>query len=417
MRGTFAVIDTAAIQGNVAAIRAVLRPGTQMLVAVKAGGYGHGALQAATAAIAGGADALGVASLEEGMELRHAGIRVPILVFGRVPATRLEVAAREQIAVTLTSDWSREDIPRCTPALQVHLKIDTGMGRLGFRDVDDALRMARWLKSRSDLDLCGLYSHLACADDLESSHAEGQAERFRAVVARFQQEGLCPALVHLTNSAGTLRESAWHYDMVRVGVSAYGLPPSPDFPMPVKLEQALHLYAVVQRLAWIDIRETVGYGAAFTANRRTRVATLPIGYADGYQRALSNRGTVLIRGRAVPVIGKVCMDQMMVDVTDLRDVTVGDVATVYGRVAPTVWDGGALQMQRPENAQRWILESFVQAKGQAQALESPEQGVQTSQRVDLVALTDVARAAGTISYELMCALASRVPRLYTGLSG
>lgn len=397
MRGTFAVIDTRAMEDNVRAIRGVLRPGVQLLTAVKAGGYGHGAVPAARAALAGGATALGVASLEEALELRRAGIDAQVLVFGRVPAVGLPVAAAAGVDVTLTSDWATEGVPPCSPALRVHIKVDTGMARLGFRDTAGALRAAEFVQSRSDMELVGLFSHLACADDLASDHAPRQAERFAAIVNAFEAAGLRPPQVHLANSAGTFRSASWHHDLVRVGISAYGLPPSADFPVPCTLTQAMHVYAVVQRVAWLDEGETVGYGATFRTARRTRVATLPIGYADGYHRVLSNRGQVLLRGRRVPVIGRVCMDQMMVDVTDVPEAAAGDVATVYGMAAPDVWNGGALQARTGADVAQWICDTF-----------RAHQATQPS----VLSLTEVARAADTISYELMCALAPRVVRLY-----
>ncbi|QSO46999.1 alanine racemase [Alicyclobacillus mengziensis] len=395
-RGTFAVVNLQAITNNVRTIKGLLRPSTKLLVAVKADGYGHGAVPAATAALAGGADALGVASLEEGLQIRTAGIEVPILVFGRVSASGLPIAAEYDISVTLTSDWRNEQIPRRSKAVKVHLKLDTGMSRLGYTDAEEAADIAKWVMSREDMNLVGVYSHLACADAPDDTHLKGQVGRFEQALRILAQHGVRPRLVHLANSAGTLRNPDLHYDMVRVGVSAYGYPPSPDFTLSVHLQPALSLYARIQRLAVIDVGQTVGYGATFTATRRTRVATIPIGYADGYFRILSNRSEVWVNGFYAPVIGNVCMDQLMIDVTDIPEVKPLDWVTVYGQAVPQIWNQVDFSSQPDAVRTEFVLETFTET-----AAESP-----------VVSLDRLAKQAGTISYELMCAISPRIPKIY-----
>jgi alanine racemase len=395
-RGTFAVVNLQAITSNVRTIKGLLGSVTKLLVAVKADGYGHGAVEAASAALAGGADALGVASFEEGLQLRKAGIEVPVLVFGRVSASGLPIAAEHNISVTLTSDWRDEAIATCTKPLHVHLKLDTGMSRLGYTDVLEAVEIAKWVLSRQDMNLAGVYSHLACADAPDDTHLKGQARKFEEALRILEEHHVRPRLAHLANSAGTLRSPKLHYDMVRVGVSAYGYAPDAEFPLSVHLQPALSLYARIQRLTVIGVGETVGYGATFTANRPTRVATIPIGYADGYFRVFSNQSEVWVNGFYAPVIGNVCMDQLMIDVTDVPHVKPLDWVTVYGQAVPQMWNQVDFSSKPDAERNEFVLKTFSET-----ATGSP-----------VVSLDRLAKQAGTISYELMCAVSTRIPKIY-----
>jgi alanine racemase len=398
-RGTFAIVDLGAIRDNVAAIKSLLAEDTRVLVTVKANGYGHGALQASQAAIAGGATDLGVATVEEGVFLRKLGVQQPILVLGSVPANGAKVAAEMGLAVTLTGAWEQLPSGFFQPPLDVHLKVDTGMNRLGLRNADDLIRLVRWVNSRSDMNWAGMFTHLACADGESVEHAAGQIRKLEDILGQFQSQGLQPPLIHAANSAGTLRVKDWHYGMVRVGISAYGYPPADTMHVSIPLIPALNLYSFITRVDTIGPGDTVGYGATFTAKRTTRVATIPVGYADGYFRGLSNRASVVIHGQQAPVIGNVCMDQLMVDVTDLHlphGVQAGDCATLYGHYAPDHWHGNEiLPMNEPEQFE-WLSSSF---RNDARA--NP-----------VLSLDTLANHAATISYELMCALSPRVPRIY-----
>lgn len=395
-RGTFAIVDLSAIRANVAAIRQRLSRHTHMLVSVKAGGYGHGAVEAAEAALAGGADYLGVASLEEAIALRQGGTEAPILVFGAVSPQAAIDAARYRVDVPLVDDWSQWDIPVYDPPLRVHIKVETGMHRLGLQAPQDVAKLARWLRVRPDIELVGLFTHLASADDADTTPTLLQAERFQAFLAVLEAEQMRPPIVHAANSAGALRFSDLHYNLVRVGISAYGYLPSSDFETDVELRPALNVYSFVTRVATVDAGEPVGYGGAFVTPRPSRIATVPIGYADGFPRWLSNRGTVIVKGKPAPIVGRVCMDQCMVDVTDLDDVAVGDCVTVYGRYAPPEWRADEFVKYDDAGQRKWLVRGF-------QAY---------STRARLLSLDTVAAVGGTISYELMCALSSRVPRIY-----
>lgn len=420
-RGAFAVVDLTSIQSNIRNIRALLQPGTRLMVAVKANGYGHGATQVAHAVLSAGADALAVASLEEAIELREAGVNVSILVLGSVPWVAARVAQARRIDLTVSTDWAPIlaeavgcvgglgrvlGLSKNDPPLGLHLKLDTGMSRLGFREMAEVTACGECIAKSESVRFAGLFTHLASADDPSSSTAETQLHTLSGLVSSLASVGLRPEVVHAANSAGIFRSTAFHLDMVRVGISAYGYPPSADVPPPVPLQPALSLYAFVTRVAHIPTGQPVGYGGTFVAPRSTRVATLPIGYADGYPRWLSNRGHVILHGQAAPVIGRVCMDQLMVDVTDIPSVQIGDCACLYGRYAPSEWTASRL----------WdAIEAGAGASGGSGAprlvhfLDSYRQAAATA---PVLSLDEVAQIGHTISYELMCALSPRIPRLY-----
>ncbi len=394
-RYTFAVIDKGAIAHNVDAIRRRLAPTTKLMIAVKANGYGHGAVEVAKSAIRGGAVAFAVAIIEEGVELRAAGIERPILVLGAVTAPGLAVAAREKLAVTYTDTWGDiANIPVLQNPVQVHVKVDTGMNRLGLRTGEAVLRVVRAILHRPDMHFAGLYTHLACADEPNSPHTQRQIKRFDAVVRALVQAGIELPCLHVANSGGALQD--YQYQMVRVGISAYGYSPNPEIDFALVLYPALHLYSMITRVAAVPAGEVIGYGATYKADRPLRVATIPVGYADGYPRVLSNRGYVIIHGQRAPIVGRICMDQFMVDVTDIPGVQSGEVATLYGNEAPADWTAAAFDERSHTSQIQLISETFIR------------HGI----GVNTLSLHEVAKLANTISYELMCAISSRVPRIY-----
>lgn len=421
-RGTFAIVDERAIWHNVRNIRLSLDPAIRMLVAVKANGYGHGALQVAETVLSAGATDLGVASVEEALALRRGGIAAPILVLGAVTPESAQVAANWQIAVTLTDDWSSQDIPKFDSPLQIHLKVDSGMNRLGFRTAQEVLRVATWLKTRPDLSLAGMFTHLATADAATLAQANQQMEKFQAIKETLENSGISIPIVHAANSAATFRKPEWHFDMVRVGISAYGYAPSTHVQAQVPLSPALHLYSFISRVVTIEKGESVGYGATFTARRPTRIATLSVGYADGYLRILSNHAQVLVHGRRARVVGNVCMDQMTIDVTDIPDVMVGDVVTLYGREAPHQWTREEFVGKSEREQKDWLIRTFTEANPvrverdvttYITAVNSTKKEVERwVQGKPLLSLDELAGLGHTISYELMCGLSARVPRIY-----
>jgi alanine racemase len=368
-RATWAEIDLDAIAGNVAALKAQAAAGKFMAV-VKADGYGHGLLPAANAALRGGADWLGVALVEEGVALRWGGVSAPVLVMAEPPVTAVgalldadltpAVYSAVFIAALDAAVRARDGAP-----LGVHLKLDTGMRRVGVPEADweAALRQVR---DAPALRLEGLWSHLAVADEPGNPFNGIQAQRFRRGLRLAGRLGLHPDLRHLCNSAGTLSLHAEHHDLVRAGVAIYGLRPALDMALPPALRPALRWYsrlALVKRLA---AGEAVSYGLRWAPRASTAVGTVPAGYADGVRRALSDRGRVLVRGRVRPMVGTVCMDQFLVDVGDER-VAAGDEVVLIG-----------------------------------------EQGEERVSAEDWADLLD------TITYEIVCSIGRRVPRVYVG---
>lgn len=399
LRGTFAMIDLRAIQANVHAVRGLLAASAKLLVTVKANGYGHGAADAARGALAGGADYLGVASPEEALALREAGITAPILCLGAVTPAAAAALAKVNVDITLGEPWVVDEVPQFNHTVSVHLKLDSGMTRLGARTEADALALWRSIQSRSDMKVVGVYTHLAASDAPELGHAERQMERFEALLQRLYADGLPQdIIIHAANSGAILRRKDWHFGMVRLGISAYGYPASQDFESPIALSPAMHFYAAVTRVTDVPAGTTVSYGATWTASRPSRIATLAAGYADGYHRALSNRGEVLLNGKLVPIVGRVCMDQMMVDVTDCEGVREGQVATLFGRSAPPEWNWYDIGSMPANEQLAYLIATF-------RAYEQHEPSA------PLLSADSVASCADTISYELLCAVAGRVPRV------
>jgi alanine racemase len=339
-------IDLGAIERNVAGLRARLTGGAEMCAVVKADGYGHGAVQAAEASLRGGATWLAVAAATEAAELREAGIRHRILIMGALTDADLRLAIETDADVVA---WTPE-IAGAAP--RVHVKVDTGMGRLGTKDADLALELARLPQT------VGLMTHFATADEEGDDYFPGQLEAFTAIAA--QRRDL---LVHAANSAATIREPASHFDMVRCGIGIYGLDPFMRDPAEQGLEPALALDSWVALVRRFEPGESAGYGRRWTAPEPTWVATVPIGYGDGWRRALTNDCDALIGGRRHPLVGTVSMDNVTVELGASTDVAPGEVAVLIGA----------------QGGERILAE-------------------------------EVARRLGTINYEITCGLTARVPR-------
>jgi alanine racemase len=322
---------------------------------VKADGYGHGAVPAARAALAGGAARLAVATADEAAELRAAGVDAPLLVMGALSPEELEIALRARAEIVAWREsWVRDVLgDRAGP---VHVKLDTGMGRLGTRDPAEADAAAHAAGER----LAGLMTHFATADELGDAFFGEQLERFRAWALPWK-ERRPQLLLHAANSAGALREPAAHFDMVRCGIAAYGMDPFHEDPAARELEPALALRTYVAEVKPCAPGESCGYGRRFVADRHTRIATLPIGYGDGVRRGLTNNAQVVIDGARYPLVGTVSMDNVTVDLGPESAVAPGAAATLIG---------------------------------------------------DGILAEDLARALGTINYEITCGISARVPRAY-----
>ncbi len=374
LRPTTAHIDLGALRHNLAQVRR-LAGDREVIAIVKADAYGHGAVPVARALAAEGVTRFGVALVEEGRALREAGIRGEVLVLGGF----VEDQAAEIVELGLTAtifhaghaDALNEAARRAGRAAPVHVKIDTGMGRLGFSPVaapDAVAALARC----AFLRLEGLMTHFADADLADPAYAREQVARFDAVAETVRRAGVRIPIRHAANSAAVMAASSWRsamggplYDAVRPGLMLYGARPGPAVGAGVDLRPVLSLTTRILLLKRVPPGTPISYGRTFVTRRKSLIAVLPIGYADGYPRALSNAGRVLVRGRAAPVVGRVCMDLTMVDATDVPDAAEGDEAVVIG------------------------------AQGAA-----------------AITVEEVAAGAGTIAYEILCGIGPRVPRRY-----
>jgi alanine racemase len=361
-------IDLEALRHNLAAIRSAIGAGVAVCGVVKADAYGHGAVPVARTLAAAGIEHLAVASLDEARELRDAGVDVPILVFGSVRPDRAREAARLRLAVTVWSAAAARALADAVDPdepLDVHVKVDTGMHRVGAL-ADDLSDLAAALRA-APLRVAGTMSHLACADEPGHASVPAQIDAFESALRALATHGIAPGVRHLANSAGAIEWPRARYDMVRAGIALYGCAPSPELAGRFDLEPVMHLRTRILQVKSIPAGDRVGYGHTFAATRPTRLAVLPVGYAIGYPRALSNRGEVLVRGRRAPVAGTISMDHVTIDVTDVPDAAEGDVVTLWGS------DG-------------------------AQHLDVMELGAR----------------AGTIGYELLTCVSPRTPRIYDG---
>ena len=364
-----AEIDTSAISHNVAHIRTHVAP-SRVWAVVKANGYGHGSVEVAHAALAGGAEGLCVAIVDEGVVLRRAGITAPILLLSEQPLEQAPYIVGYGLTPTVTTTMGAAAIGAAGAeqgrSVAVHMKVDTGMHRVGVAP-REALHLARYIDSHEGLDFEGLYTHFAVADDPDHPANEAQLAAFGDVVASVRADGAAPRIVHAANSAAALSRSQTHFDMVRAGIAIYGLEPGPAVAhLCEPLRPAMRLVGRVSAVRWIEAGDAVSYGLRKPVARRTLIATVPIGYADGVPRSLWSSDVAALVGR-VPrrFAGTVTMDQVMLDCGADSSVAPGDEVVFIG-----------------------------------------EQGGHR------VSADDWARAVGTIGYEIVCGVSSRVHRRY-----
>jgi alanine racemase len=337
-RPTVCIIDLDALRWNLRRITAKVGREVKILSMVKANAYGHGAPAVSLALADEGSHAFGVATLEEALELRRAGISQPILVvagvyleqLGQFIEHRLTPVAHDLKALKRLDEATQER----GAALNVHVKIDTGMGRLGFLPSEIDLWLPD-LKKLKALKIEGVFSHFSQAESVQGAYTAKQLRIFQDVVARLRCEGINPLLAHLANSAATITLRAAYFDMVRPGIMLYGLYPSPEMKGQIELKPVLSWQTRVMQLKKVPRGTSISYGQTYVTQRESLIATLPVGYADGYQRLLSNRGEVLLKGKRAPVAGRVCMDLTMIDVTDIAGVQPGDEVVLLGRQGDT----------------------------------------------------------------------------------
>lgn len=329
-------IDLGALTYNIKQLVKFLNPSTQLMAVVKADAYGHGAVTVAKTALDAGAGWLGVATVPEGIQLREAGIKAPILILGATnTAEQIHAIANWQLEPTLGSPKQAlifsdtlEALNYHTP-ISVHIKLDTGMSRLGtdWRKAGDFVQLVQGLPH---LKIASVYSHLATADSPDPAIMQEQQRRFTEAIAQIQGRGIKIPSLHLANSAATLADPKLHYDMVRVGLAIYGLYPATHLENQIKLQPVLQLKARITHVKTIAKGTGVSYGHHFIAPQEMRIAVVGIGYADGVPRSLSNQMQVLLRGQRVQQIGAITMDQLMIDVTSIPDLQEGEIVTLLG---------------------------------------------------------------------------------------
>jgi alanine racemase len=372
-----AVVDLDAVAANVAALRRTAG-GAELMAVVKADGYGHGMVPVARAALAGGADRLGVAHLREALELRAAGVDAPVLAWLTVPEDRYADAVRADVEIGVSAAATLTEVAAAARAVgrtaRVQLKADTGLSRNGCPPElwPDLVAETGRLAAEGSVQLTGVFSHFACADEPEHPSVRVQREAFDAAVAAVERAGLPVPLRHMANSAATVLDPRARYDLVRPGISVYGLSPAPARVTAAELglRPAMTLLARIAMVKRVPAGSGVSYGHTYTTPAETTLALVPVGYGDGLPRQASGTGPVQLRGRRHTVAGRVCMDQVVLDIGPDGEAAIGDVAVVFGDGA----DGGPTA-------------------------------------------TDWADAAGTIDYEIVTRIGARVPRLYGGSAG
>ena len=331
---TWAEIDLDAIALNAASLKAHAGGKAELMVTVKANAYGHGAVPVARAAMEGGATRLAVHRTLEGVQLRQAGITAPILIMGYTLPAESERIVRWDLTPTVNSQPQAEALSAAAMAagkpLPIHVKIDTGMSRYGLLP-DEVLDFVRFLSRLPGLVLEGLYTHYAVADLADKTFTRHQFGIYMDVVKRLEAAGFTFPLKHVANSAATLDLPEMALDMVRCGIALYGLRPSDEVEPAVPLRPALTLKSRVARVRTLPAGASISYGRTYITDKPTRVALVPVGYGDGYHRILSNRGAVLIHGQRAPIVGRVCMDQFVVDVSHILDVRLHDEVVLIGQ--------------------------------------------------------------------------------------
>jgi alanine racemase len=370
-RWTRAEIDLDALHHNLEQFRMALSPDIGIMAVVKANAYGHGAVRVAEEAAAFGVDYLAAAFLDEALELRQHGITAPILVLGYTPAAGVEVAREHDITLTVFDDdvlaaAAREHPQQQRSKLKIHVKMDSGMGRVGLTGRDAAIRFIEQALCTPGVEVEGLYTHYACADECDKTHVKEQHRRFTEVVEHFRTLGTLFRYVHAGNSATGIDTPELTYNLLRLGVSMYGLYPSEEVNRErVKLKPVMSLKTGLVMVKTLPAGSGISYGANYvTQTNDETIATLPIGYADGYTRLLNGKAEALLRGKRVPIVGNICMDQCMVRVDD-GQAAVGDEVVLFGA-----------------------------------------QGGET------ILVDELARKLSTINYEITCMVSHRVPRVY-----
>jgi alanine racemase len=365
-RKTYLEIDLSAYENNIRYFQRMLGQSSIMAV-VKSDGYGHGAIKIAKTAIECGVYKLAVAFLEEGVELRKAGIDVPILVMNYFTPEYVSLAIENNLTITVFSEEHAKSLLQAVKdnhTLKTHINVDTGIRRVG-QTPENAVKLIEFLKNRKNIELEGIYTHFAVADEQNPDFSLKQVELFEKLLSVIEKQGIDIREKHISNSAGALRYNQSWCDYVRLGIASYGMQPSKEFEI-TELRPVLSWYTTVSYVKRIKPGDSISYGRTYIAPTEKIVATIPVGYGDGYNRSLSNKGNVLVKGQKCPILGRVCMDQFVVDVSHLnKKPKPGDEVVLIGK--------------QGENS---------------------------------ISAEEIAGLLNTINYEVTCAITKRVPRIY-----
>ena len=367
---SWAEVDLDALKNNIRNIKNYVGEKTKVLVIVKADAYGHGSVECAKALISNGADYLGVAFIDEAEELRNAGIDSPILILGYTSKQDVKRVVEGDITPTIFShDLAKEfsdAAVKTGKTVKIHIKIDSGMNRVGFSCDEKSVEEIAKISNLPGIEIEGIFTHLSCADTENRDYTDAQIEKFMWIIEKLEKQGVKIPVKHACNSAGIVQYPEYHFDMVRSGIITYGMGPSDEVDIsPLKLKPAMTFKSIVARVFTIAAGEKVSYGGTFSPDKDMKAAVVTTGYADGYSRLLSDKATVMVNGQPAKVVGRICMDQCIIDVTNVNNIKVEDEVVIAGGQpdCPTSFD-------------------FL------------------------------AGLCGTINYELICLVGKRVPRIY-----
>lgn len=368
-RPVWAEIDLDNLAHNVREVKRIVKEGTLITAVIKANAYGHGALEVANAFLENGVDRLAVATLSEAIELRKSGIDAPILILGHTPKSQYPLTIKYNISQTIYDYESALAFSKAASSLNkvgtIHIKIDSGMGRIGFLPKDESVAAIINISQMPNIDIEGIFTHFATADEKDKTYTRLQYERFSTVVKKLEDKGLYIPIKHVSSSAAIIDLPEYDLNMVRPGIMLYGYYPSKEVNRDrVKLKPAMTLKAKISNLKTVPKGVGISYGQIFVTERESKIATIPIGYGDGFTRMLTSKAEVIVKGKRVPVVGKICMDQCMLDVTDVDHVSIGDEVILIGH----------------------------------------EEGYPNAD--------EIAEKLNTISYEILCMISRRVPRVY-----
>ena len=365
-----AVIDLDAICHNIREVKRVVGEGVKVMPVIKADGYGHGAVPIAKELNKIGVDAFAVAILEEGITLRNNGIRQPILILGYTSEYQYSSLIQYEIEPTVFCYEMAESLSKIAQALgkdaKIHIKLDTGMNRIGFKPTKESVDIIEKIAKLPNIKIQGIFTHFACADEADKTETYEQERKYDQFITWLEERDIYIPIKHVSNSASIIDLDGFRKDMVRSGIITYGLYPSEEVSKDVlDLRPAMELKTHIVYIKEVEAGEGISYNHTYVTDKKTKIATIPVGYADGYPRALSSKGKVLIRVQYAPIIGRICMDQFMVDVTDIEGVSVMDEVTLVGH------DGNKM-----------------------------------------LTVEEVANEAGSFNYEFVCGIGKRVPRVY-----